>query len=419
MLIKRAHKVELKPNKAQICYFVKACGIARFTYNYALGLHDKHYKETGKHLSAIDTCKQLCAEKKAKYPWMYEVTKCAPQIAVFNVETAFIRFFKKQGGYPKFKKKGKSRDSFGLDNTAFNESKIKGNHVIIPNLGPVRVKELLKIEGKILSATISREADRWFLSALQEVEIGAPTKPTGKPVGIDLGVKSLIVTSDGESIQTFKLPYDLKTEEKRIKKEQQKLSRKQKGSNNRKKQVVRVARAHRKLRNKRKDAIHKATTILAKTKSVIVMEDLNTKGMVKNHCIARVVSNAAFGEIKRQLEYKTKWYGSELIFVSRWFPSSKKCNKCGFIKKDLVLDDRDWTCPECGEVHERDENAALNILVEGLSKNTVSHTGIYACGDRSSFVDSSTSQPVDEARINDDPGDQHAILHVEQMGIVL
>jgi putative transposase len=225
------------------------------------------------------------------------------------------------------------------------------------------------------------------------------------------------VASDGESVQTFKLPYDLKTEEVRIKKEQRKLSRKQKGSNNRKKQAIKVARAHRKLRNKRKDAIHKATTILAKTKSVIVMEDLNAKGMVKNHCIARVVSNAALGEIKRQLEYKTKWYGSELIFVSRWFPSSKKCNKCGYIKKDLVLDDRDWTCPECGEVHERDENAALNILVEGL--NTVSHTGINACGDRSSFVDSSTSQPVVEARINDDPGEQHAILHVEQMGIVL
>lgn len=403
MKIKRAHKVELKPNKAQICHFVKACGIARKAYNYGIDLHEKHYKETGKHLSAISMHKQLCAEKKKNFPYMYEVSKCAPQSALYNVETAFVKFFKKQADYPKFKKKGKSKDSFTLDNTVFSESKIKGNHVEIAKLGPVRVKEQLKIEGRILSATVSREADRWFISVLQEVELELKEedKPKGKPVGIDLGIKTLITTSDGEEKQEFVLPYDLKKEEKKIKRAQKKLSRKQKGSKNRKKQVIKVARAHRKLRNKRLDFIHKTTYRLATTKSIIVMEDLNVKGMVKNHCLAKAISNAAFGEIKRQLEYKTTWYGSELIMVSRWFPSSKMCSNCGFVKKDLSLSERTWICPECGTEHERDFNAATNILVAGLSKNTVSHTGINACGDGSSFVDSSTSQPVVEARRND------------------
>ena len=407
MKIKRAHKVELKPNKAQICHFVKACGIARKAYNYGIDLHEKHYKETGKHITSYSMHKVLCAEKEKNFPYMYEVSKCAPQNALHAVETAFIRFFKKQSGYPKFKKKGKSKDSFTLDNSAFTEQRsIKGNHVVIPNLGPVRVKEQLKIEGKILSATVSREADRWFISVLQEVELDLKEedKPKGKPIGIDLGIKTLITTSDGEEKQEFVLPYDLKKEEKKIKRAQKKLSRKKKGSKNRKKQIVKVARVHRKLRNKRIDFIHKTTYRLAKTKSIIVMEDLNVKGMVKNHCLAKAISNAAFGEIKRQLQYKTIWYGSELIMVSRWFPSSKTCSKCGYVKKDLSLSERTWICPDCHTEHERDFNAATNILVEGLAKNTVSHTGINACGDGSSFVDSSTNQPVVETRRNDASG---------------
>jgi putative transposase len=406
MKIKRAHKVELKPNAAQVRYFIKACGVARFTYNYALDLHKKHYEKTGEHLSAITTQKILCAEKKAKYPWMYEVTGCAAKVATFNAEVAFIKFYKKQTRYPKYKRKGRAKDSFGLDNTDFTAQRsIRDNHVKIPKLGAVRTKEKLVVEGRILSATVSRETDRWFISVLQEVEINLKEedKPKGKPVGIDLGIKTLITASDGEEKQEFVLPYDLEKEEKKIKRAQKKLSRKQKGSKNRKKQLVRVARAHRKLRNKRTDFIHKTTTQLAKTKSVIVMEDLNTKGMVKNHCLAKAISNAAFGEIKRQLEYKTTWYGSKLIFVSRWFPSSKMCSKCGFINKDLSLSERTWVCPECGTEHNRDFSAATNILAEGL-KNTVGHTGINACGDGSSFVDSSTNQPVVEARRNDASG---------------
>jgi putative transposase len=400
MLIKRAHKVELSPNKVQELALAKSAGVARFAYNYGLELHARHYKETGKHLSAVSMHKILCAEKKDKFPWMYEVSKCAPQEAFYNVEAAFINFFKKRSAHPKFKKKGRSKDSFTLDNSVFNTKSIRGRGVHLPKIGTVRCKEILSIEGRILSATVSKDADRWFISVMQEVEIDLreEDKPKGNPIGIDLGIKTLVTTSDGEEKQEFVLPYYLDTEEKKIKRAQKRLSKKAKKSKNWFKQGIRVARLYRKLRNKRTDFIHKTTTQLAKTKSVIVMEDLNVKGMVKNHCLAKSISNAAFGEIKRQLEYKTIWYGSELIMVSRWFPSSKMCSACGFIKKDLSLSERTWICPDCHTEHERDFNAATNILVEGLKINTVSHTGINACGDGSSFVDSSTNQPVVETR---------------------
>jgi len=403
MKITRAQKVELDPNKAHRIYFHKAFGIARYAYNYALKLHEEQYKATGKNMSASDMNKKLCSEKKTLCSWMYEVTKCAPQAVINHLEEAYTKFFKKQAQHPVFKKKGKARDSFIIDNSALKARAVKGRHVIIPKLGPVRLKQEVELEGKFLFTTISREADRYFISFVQEVEIEVKEedKPTGKPVGIDLGIKTLITTSDGEIKEEFDFPFDYKAEEAKVKKAQKRLSRKQKGSKNRAKQRIKVARAHRKLRNKRQDFIHKTTYRLAKTKSVIVMEDLSAKGMVKNHNLAKAISNAAFGEIKRQLEYKTIWYGSKLLLVSRWFPSNKTCSKCGYVHKDLKLGDRSWTCPICGTVHERDFNAATNILVEGL--NTVSHTGIYACGDGSSSLMQINDQPVEEARSNKGP----------------
>lgn len=380
MEIIKAYRFELDPTETQCRHFVQCCGTARFFYNWGLQKRNELYQTEGKSATATIQLKELCAIKKDQFPWVYRVSKCVPQSALFNLEDAFTRFFKKAAAYPKFKKKGKCRDSFTIDNTQFS---LKGKHLKVPKLGQVRVKEIREVEGHILSLTISREADRWYASITARLEIETPKPSQGTPVGVDLGIKTLVTASDGETKIEYHAPDTTKIT-KRIRRAQRRLSRKQKGSNNRKKQQIRFARLHRKQKDIRNDFIHKVTWSLARTKSMIVIEDLNVKGMVKNHCLAQAISNAAFGEFKRQLEYKTVWYGSKLIKVSRWFPSSKTCSVCGYIKEDLTLNVREWICPQCGTHHERDFNAATNILLEGIKINTESSSGIYACGDGSS-----------------------------------
>jgi putative transposase len=383
MEIIKAYQFELDPTEAQKHHFAQCCGTARFFYNWGLQQRNELYQVEGKSTSAMAQHKGLCAIKKDQFPWVYQVSKCIPQSALFNLEDAFTKFFKKEAKYPKFKKKGKCRDSFTVDNTVFS---LKGRHLKVPKLGQVRVKEIREIEGHSLSLTISREADRWFASITSRLEIEKPMAPTELPVGIDLGLKTLVTVSDGTNKVEYRAPDTTKIT-KRIKRAQRRLSRRQKGSHNRQKQQLRLARLYRRQKNIRNDFLHKTTTSLARTKSMIVIEDLNAKGMVKNHCLAQAISNAAFGEFKRQLEYKTVWYGSKLVKVSRWFPSSKTCSVCGYVNQDLTLSDRSWICPQCGTHHERDFNAATNILLEGIKINTESSSGIYACGDGSSASD--------------------------------
>lgn len=307
---------------------------------------------------------------------MYEVSKCAPQEALRDLERAFKNFFRgvKQGqkiGFPSFKKKG-HRDSFRVTGVI----KIKEKHIQLPRLGMIRLKEIPKIQGRILSATIVREADRWYVSIAVQMEKPAPKPVQGMAVGVDLGLSFFAVMSNNEKIVA---PKPLASSLKRLKRLSRKHSRKAKGSNNKKKSALKLSRLHRKIRNVRKDFLHKQTTKLAKTKSVIVLEDLGVKEMQNNNKLSRHISDAGWREFRMMLEYKTKWYGSTLKIAPRYFPSSKTCSECGQVVKKLPLEIRQWQCQECLKIHDRDVNAAKNLL----KFDTGSSPGINACRDTS------------------------------------
>lgn len=383
MLIYKSYKTELDPTKEQIVLFEKACGIARFTYNWALEKRIKEYKETGKASSEYDQHKQLNALKKTEFPWMYDVSKCVAQHALRDLNIAYKNFFRnvkkgKKPGFPKFKSKHTSRQSFFVESCvrAFND------RVQLPKLGKVKLKEWGYIPTgiKILSATVSSRAGRWFVSVqTQQESLEFPA--TGNTIGIDLGIKSMAVLSDGRVFENHKA---LQKKQKKLARLQQQLSRKVKGGNNRDKAKQKLAKFHYKISCIRSDSIHKFTSeVLARTKPAserprkIVIENLNVKGMIKNHKLAKALSNVAFGEIRRQLEYKCKWYGVELVVADRFFPSSKTCSVCGHVYKELKLSEREWTCAACGVVHSRDLNAAIN-----LKNYTAKSAEINACGDQ-------------------------------------
>jgi putative transposase len=377
----KSYKAELEPTTEQVILFQKHVGVARFVYNWALSRRIREYEGTGKTSSAYEQHKQLNALKKTEFPWMYETSKSTAQHALKNLDVAYKNFFRniKQGkapGFPKFKAKKISRESFYLDGTI----NVLGDRIQLPRIGKVKLKEkgYIPTSGvRITSATVSKRADRWFVSVQVQQEI-PELKATGEVLGIDLGVKTLAVLSDGRTFQNHKA---LQKNSKKLSRLQREVSRKVKGSNNREKAKQKVAKLHYKIFSTRTDSIHKMTSeILARTKpeherpSKIVIEDLNVTGMMKNRKLAKALSNVSFSEIRRQLDYKCKWYGVELVVVDRFFPSSKTCSCCGVVNEGLSLSDREWTCV-CGAVHDRDLNAAINL------KNTVNSAGIYACGD--------------------------------------
>ncbi len=358
MQINQAYRYELDPNKEQRLLLAKHAGAARFAYNWGLARRIALWEQDKISTNAISQHKELNALKKTDFPWMYEVSKCAPQEALRNLDNAFRNFFQglkagRKVGFPKFKKKGRN-DSFRLTGAIH----VLAHHVQLPRIGSVRLKEHPVVEGKILSATVRREADRWFVSIAVEQERADPEPVQGPVVGIDLGLTTFAALSDGEKIEA---PKPLAKHLRRLKRLQRRLSRKQKGSRNRKKAQMRIRRLHRRIRNIRQDFLHKLTTRLAKTKAVIVVEDLNIKGMMQNHHLARHIGDAAWGEMKRQLDYKTRWYGSRMVEADRWYPSSKTCSACGYRLDKLPLSVREWVCPECGVIHDRDENAGKNL----------------------------------------------------------
>lgn len=384
MIISRAYKVELNPNNKQRTLLEKSAGCARFAYNWGLKERIDLYDKEKKSLSAIDQHKILCSMKKTDYPWMYEVSKMAPQEALRDLDRAFKNFFRglKKGqkvGFPKFKSKHKSKSSFSIS-YSFN---IKERSILIPKVGYVRLKEKGYIPTKnvkINSMTISKEANRWYVSVQVEQEISEPSNQIESVLGVDVGIKTLATCSNGLTFENNKY---LKKTKKKLVCAQRNLSRKTKGSKNRNKAKLKVQKIHRKIKSQRIDALHKMTSILARTKPRhIVLEDLNVKGMMKNHCLAGAIGDASFAEIKRQLTYKTAWCGGSIIEVDRFFPSSKMCCKCGCLKEDLTLEDRIYIC-DCGSVMDRDLNASINLENYGLIKlnNTDSLSGIKACGE--------------------------------------
>lgn len=376
MKINCAYRYELKPTYANRILLAKHAGVARFSYNWGLAQRIALYEESKESTNAIEQHRLLNELKSEQFPWMYEVSKCAPQEALRDLDKAFNHFFRgikqrKKIGFPSFKKKGCS-DRFRLTGTI----KITGKKIRLPRLGTIGLKEKSKVQGRILSATVTREADRWYVSLSVEMERPDPQPVQGDCVGIDLGLNCFAALSTGEQLFS---PKPLAQYLRRLRRSSRQHSRKQKGSQNRKKSALKLLRLHRKIRYIRQDFLHKQTTKLAKTKSVIVLEDLNVKGMKTNHNLSRQISDVGWGNFRRMLEYKTKWYGSKLIIAPRFFPSSKTCSNCGYVVKELPLKIRRWQCTSCHSVHDRDLNAALNLL----KFNTGSSPGIHACGDTS------------------------------------
>ncbi len=325
--------------------------------------------------TAKDLHREINALKKTEIPWMYEVSKCAAQEALRDLDKAYQNFFrkvalKKQGkhkgkcGFPKFKSRKK-----GIGNARFTGAiHVYLDAIQLPRLGLLRLKEhnYLPMNVKIGSATISEKAGRWYVSICAHEEQAEPTQATGEALGIDLGIKRLAVVSDG---RTFANPKALRKGLNALKRTSRRHSRKKKGSNNRKKAQRRLSRMHARIANIRKDALHKATSaIVARTKpdterpSVIVLEDLNVSGMLKNRKMSRAIADVGLSEFRRQIEYKAHFAGVQVKMVSRWYPSSKTCSACGWIYEDLTLADRVFCCQQCGVVLDRDENAALNLV---------------------------------------------------------
>jgi putative transposase len=368
MIILRAYKTELDPTCHQVEQLLQHAGCARWAYNWGLRKKIESYKATGKSPSAIDLHRELNSLKgkaveEGGIPWMYESSKCAPQEALRNLDAAYKSFFRrcktgaKKKGFPRFKLRKNGVGSFRLTGSI----RASETHVQLPILGELRLKEhgYLPVENvKIMSATVSEQAGRWFVSLQVEQEIADPELKASHVVGVDVGIKHLAVTSDGE---IFDNPKALGKAQRTLRIRQKAVNRKVKGSANRRKAVARVAKVHHRVANIRKDAIHKMTTSIAKSASTIVVEDLNVSGMLKNHCLARALSDASLSEIHRQLAYKSKWYGAELRKADRFYPSSKRCSGCGEVKATLGLDERTYRCEECGLVIDRDLNAAINL----------------------------------------------------------
>lgn len=369
------HKIRLDPTVEQEVYFRKACGVARFTWNWGLAKWEQYYKE-GKKVDGFLLKKEFNGLKKTEFPWIYEVTKYASQQPFIYLQKAFQGFFDNRTRRPKFKKKG-IRDSFYIGG---DQIQIVGNKVKIPNLGWVRLREFLRYEGKINGVTISRSADYWFLSVSVETCQRLTPCENQASVGVDLGIKTLATLSDG---QTFPSNNPLKKQLRRLKRAQREYSRKMKGSKNIAKAKMRIARLHYRVACSRNDALHKLTTYLTQNYKDIIIEDLDISEMLKNKNLSRSILDGGWYEFRRQLSYKGNWRKNKIFIADKWFASSKQCSSCGHRKDSLKLSERTYMCTKCGLEIDRDLNAA--ICLKQLI-NTVSSTGINACGQDGSVV---------------------------------
>jgi putative transposase len=377
----RAHQIRLDPSAEQAVYFARACGVARFAYNWALAEWTRQYK-AGEKPNEAKLRRQLNAAKAEVFPWMAEVTKCAPQVAIKNLGKAFDHFFRRVAlanggaakkkaklGYPQFKRKG-VRDSFRADNGPTDRHshavQVVGRTVKLPRCGVVKMREALRFEGRVISATVRRMGDGWYVSLQVETEQVLKAVEDRGAVGVDLGINTLATFSDGGVAHAIK-PH--RAAHKRIVRLSRSLSRKRKGSANRAKAKARLARLHLRVANVRKDGLHKLTTTLATNYSTIGIEDLNVSGMLKNGKLARAIADAGFFEFRRQLKYKAAMTGAQVIVIDRFYPSSKTCSACGAIHA-ITLADRVIEC-DFGLKMDRDLNAAINIRRQSLAQQSV------------------------------------------------
>ena len=348
-----AHKIELRPSRAQVAYFKQASGTARFVYNWALAEWNRQYK-AGEKPTAYKLKKQFNAIKYQQFPWLELIHRDAHSTPFAQLGKAFVSFFKGVSKHPVFHKKG-VHDSFQLANDKFH---IEGKRVRLPVIGWIRLREPLRFQGKIMSGTVSRTASRWFLSVCVDAKPALKSKTGNEQLGVDLGIKTIMTISDGRQMQG---PKSLGKNLKRLQSKSRQLSKKVKGSNNREKAKLKLSKLHYRISCQRNDFLHKATTMLVRESQAICIEDLAVENMVKNHKLARHLMDASFGEARRQFEYKSAWYNTTLHVADRFYASSKECSSCGNIKQDLTLADRVYHCEKCGLLIDRDFNAALNL----------------------------------------------------------
>ena len=396
MKIYRGYKTELSPNNRQMTALLRHAGSARWAYNWGLARKIKDYRETGKSPSAIDLHRDLNVLKRTAIedggvPWMYDVSKCSPQEALRNLDRAFRNFFRrcsggaKKKGFPKFKSRSRGIGSFTLTGAV----RVTETHVQLPRIGEIRLKEHGYLPStpcedvRILSATVSEKSGRWFVSLKVEQDIGDPVVMDEHVIGVDVGIKSLAVTSDGA---VFENPRALKQAGSRLRQLQKAVSRKVKGSANRKKSTAKLARQHYRVSCIRSDSIHKATSAITKLASVIVVESLNVAGMLRNRHLSKALSDASLSEFHRQIDYKSQWRGVRVVRADKWYPSSKTCSSCGTVKTKLSLGDREYTCGDCGVVIDRDLNAAINL------RNLAGSSPVSACRPGSSGHGKSTTK---------------------------
>ncbi len=366
-MTKRAYKYRFYPTPEQAQMLACTFGCCRFVYNWALKLRKVAYFGHGERLSYHDLSAALTTLKK-EIPWLNEVSSVPLQQALRHLDTAFKNFFEGRAEYPKFHKK------HGPQSASYMSSAFKwdGKQLTLAKMDTpldIHWSRPLPKGAKPSSVTVSKDtAGRYFVSILVEEDI-KPLPVVNKQVGLDLGLKSMVILSTGQTVGN---PKFWNIDEKKLARAQRRLSKKKKGSKNRNKARLKVARLHARISDRRHDYQHKLSTQLIRENQTVCVESLQVKNMVKNHCLAKAISDVGWSEFIRQLEYKAQWYGRTLVKIDKFYPSSKRCFDCGHVLSSLTLDVRSWTCPQCGVVHDRDINAAKNILAAGLA--------VAACG---------------------------------------